>query len=86
MDQNLGTARQQLVKALRGRSLIVPDLHSLLDHWPQSVNLEEKRLRDDVDRKLERCVILNVLLFSAKNSQLIYNPAACSQKAKGCTV
>ncbi len=42
MDQDLGTSRQQLLKSLRGRSLIVPDLQSLFDHWPQSVNPEEK--------------------------------------------
>ena len=55
MDQNLRISRQQLLKLLRGQSLVIPDLEILFDHWPQSVNPEENRLRDDVDRKLEKC-------------------------------
>lgn len=55
MDQNLGNSRQQLLKSLQGQSLVIPDLEILFDHWPQNVNPEENRLRDDVDRKLEKC-------------------------------
>ena len=86
MEQDLGSIRKQILESLRGQSLIVPDLQLFFKHWPQRINPEEKRLRDDVNRRLEECVILNILPSSAETSKLILTPTACSQKAKGFAI
>ena len=57
MESNTESSRQQLLKSLQGRSLHIPDLQALLDHWPQYVNPEVGRLRKDVDDRLQRCVM-----------------------------
>ena len=44
--------RQRLVESLHGRNLHIPDLQGLLSHWPQYVNPEIERLRQDVDERL----------------------------------
>ncbi|KAA6411299.1 MAG: hypothetical protein FRX48_04579 [Lasallia pustulata] len=46
-------SRQQLLHSLRGQSLVIPDLRTLFDHWPQGVNPEVERLREDVESRLE---------------------------------
>ncbi|CAO1606118.1 hypothetical protein XANCAGTX0491_009618 [Xanthoria calcicola] len=46
-------ARDQLLQSLRGRTLRIPDLPALLQHWPQYVNLELDRLRGHADTKLQ---------------------------------
>lgn len=53
MESNTESSRQQLLKSLQGRSLHIPDLQALLDHWPQYVNPEVGRLRQDVDDRLQ---------------------------------
>ena len=58
MEQDLRSPREQILESLQGRTLIVPNLEVLFEHWPQSVHPEEKRLRDDVNRRLEEYVIL----------------------------
>lgn len=47
-----GASRQQLVKSLQGRSLCIPDLQAFLGHWPQYINPDFERLRQDVDQTL----------------------------------
>lgn len=51
-------ARDQLLQSLRGRTLRIPDLPALLQHWPQYVNLELDRLRGHADTKLQEYVVL----------------------------
>ena len=46
-------SRQQLLHSLRGQSVVIPDLRTLFDHWPQGVNPEVERLREDVENRLE---------------------------------
>ena len=53
MEKDLGSSRQRILESLRGETFVVPDLQILFHHWPQRVNPEEKRLRDDVNRRLE---------------------------------
>lgn len=57
MESNTESSRQQLLKSLQGRSLHIPDLQALLDDWPQYVNPEVGRLREDVDERLQRYVM-----------------------------
>ena len=49
------SSRQQLLNSLQGCSLYIPDLQSLLEHWPQYVNPELERLQKDVAERLKRC-------------------------------
>ncbi|KAL8963659.1 MAG: hypothetical protein Q9193_000103 [Seirophora villosa] len=44
--------RKQLLKSLKGRVLHIPNLQALMSHWPQYVNPELERLREDVDNTL----------------------------------
>ena len=48
--------RQCLLESLQGRVLRIPDLQGLLSHWPQYVNPELSRLREAVDKRLQRYV------------------------------
>ena len=48
------TERQQVLQALRGQSVSVPNMHNIMSGWPQSVNLEVQSLRDDVDERLDQ--------------------------------
>ncbi|KAL9003529.1 MAG: hypothetical protein Q9188_003615 [Gyalolechia gomerana] len=47
-----GASRDQLLKSLQGRSLHIPDLQAPLAHWPQYINPQLERLRQDVDETL----------------------------------
>lgn len=50
------TPREQLLKDLRGRNLVIPDLQNLFRNWPQYVHPELERLRQTVDKSLTRFV------------------------------
>ena len=39
---------------LRGQSIVLPDLNSIIDGWPREVNQNLDRLRRDVDEWLDR--------------------------------
>lgn len=43
-----------IVTALRGQSVVLPDLNAVLDGWPREVNQGLDRLRRDVDDWLDR--------------------------------
>lgn len=43
-----------IVTALRGQSVVLPDLNAVLDGWPREVNQGLDRLRRDVDAWLDR--------------------------------
>ena len=53
MDPHSDTKRSQLRESLQGKILLIPDLQSYMQHWPQDVNPHVNRLREDVDRRLE---------------------------------
>ena len=57
METQLETPRQRLLESVRGRSLRIPDLQAFLSNWPQYVNSELDRLREDVDERLQKCVV-----------------------------
>ena len=48
------TARQRLLSSLRGQTLVLPDICKFLEHWPQYINPEIERLREEVDDRLSR--------------------------------
>ena len=53
--QQLGfKERHELAKSLRGQQLGIPDLHSLLQAWPEAINIDLPALRIDVDQILDR--------------------------------
>ena len=53
--QQLGfKERHELAKSLRGQQLRIPDLHSLLQAWPEAINIDLPALRVDVDQILDR--------------------------------
>jgi hypothetical protein len=47
------TTRQDLLRFMQGQRMVIPDLESLMSHWPQGVNSEMNRLQKDVDCMLE---------------------------------
>ena len=48
------TERSDLIEALKGQTVHVPDLHKYMPDWPHGVNPEVERLRKDVDDRLDR--------------------------------
>ena len=50
----LNITRKQLLNSLRGSIVVLPDVQSVLRHWPQNVNPHLSRLRDDVEKYLEK--------------------------------
>ena len=46
--------RHELAKSLRSQQVRIPDLHSLLQAWPEAINVDLPALRIDVDQTLER--------------------------------
>lgn len=53
MTSNPEASRQELLSSLKGRSLYIPNLQALLDHWPQYVNPQVHDLQKDVDERLQ---------------------------------
>ena len=53
MDPAQVTARSQLRGSIKGKTLLIPDLQSYLQHWPQEVSPHVNRLREDVNKRLE---------------------------------
>lgn len=45
--------RDDLLHALRGQRLNIPDLEALISHWPHSVHTQIDHLREDVNQKLQ---------------------------------
>ena len=43
-----------ILRALRGQSIVLPDLNAILDGWPREVNPNLDRLRRDLDEWLDR--------------------------------
>jgi hypothetical protein len=72
------TPRQQLLKSLRGRSIHIPDLQALLAQWPQDVNTQLEHLKKDVDEKLQRCVLPQLLnLERLSVDSIVVKPFSC---------
>lgn len=46
-------SRSDILTALKGKHVRVPDLQALLQEWPQYTNPYLQRLQGDVDAKLE---------------------------------
>ena len=53
--------RQNLINSLKGQSVLIPNLHTILLYWSHSVNPAIKRLHDDVDRRLDRSVFFSLV-------------------------
>lgn len=56
--------RHELVKSLRGQHIRIPNLHSLLQGWPEATSPHIAALRIDVDQtlnKYEHFAVLNEL-------------------------
>lgn len=45
--------RDQLVAAMRGSSLVIPDMTRITSHWPTGVHPEIERLEEAVMKRLE---------------------------------
>lgn len=58
MAPNAESSRQQLLKSLQGCSLYIPDLQTLLEHWPQYVNPG----LDHVDVKYEHGLVKHICI------------------------
>lgn len=43
-----------VLKALRGQSIVLPDLTAILDGWPRETHAKLGQLRQDVDQWLDR--------------------------------
>ncbi|KAL8709490.1 MAG: hypothetical protein Q9220_005732 [cf. Caloplaca sp. 1 TL-2023] len=69
MPSALGSQREQLLHALKGHELRIPDLKSLLKDWPQYENPELESLRDEVDEWLERLSQIFRLLKSTNSDE-----------------
>lgn len=52
-SQYFGMSRQQLVTAMRGSKIVIPDFQQLLKHWPMDVHPDVERLNRIVDERLE---------------------------------
>lgn len=61
MTQDLAIS---IITALRGQSVVLPDLNAVLDGWPREVNQGLDRLRRDVGDWLDR-YDTNILLLKA---------------------
>ncbi|KAI0833178.1 terpenoid synthase [Hypoxylon sp. FL0890] len=46
------STREQLLMSIRGSRVIIPDLQSMISHWPQGIHTEVARLDDYVQRTL----------------------------------
>ena len=53
MQETTQSAKEQLLKSLRGRKLEIPDLQDLCRNWPQCVHPEVERLRSAVNKSYE---------------------------------
>lgn len=48
----LGSPRQRLVRSLRGKTFIIPDLELIFHHWPYGVNPEVEHLQKELDQRM----------------------------------
>ncbi|GKZ36287.1 terpene cyclase [Aspergillus brasiliensis] len=44
--------RQRLLRQLRGRTFVIPDLQKVFGHWPQAISPEVGRLQKDVEHRI----------------------------------
>ncbi|KAL1877797.1 hypothetical protein Plec18167_004766 [Paecilomyces lecythidis] len=57
----LGNPRKRLVRSLRGKTFIIPDLESIFHHWPYAVNPEVDRLKKELNQRMEQYFSGNML-------------------------
>lgn len=55
-------SRSEILAALKGQKVRVPDLQALLKEWPQHTSPHLEQLRIDVDAKLEEFVFWKLVL------------------------
>ena len=44
----------ELAKLLSGQQVRIPDLHSILQGWPEAINIDLPALRIDVDKTMDK--------------------------------
>lgn len=64
--------REQLLKSLRGSSMILPDITTLLCPWPQAVNPNLDRVRCDTEKFIERYGAVFSIFIGDNRTKLMF--------------
>jgi hypothetical protein len=50
--------REELVRTLKGQTIIIPDLEAMIAHWPRGIHNNLDELRDATKARMGRYVYL----------------------------